>query len=39
MAISLWEMRSDMKLKGAASSTEEITGSSVKNLLKRKSEH
>lgn len=31
-------MRSDMKLKGA-SSTEEITGSSVKNLLKRKSEH
>ena len=36
MAIKLWELRSDLTLKDAASSTEGITWSSVSYLHKRK---
>ena len=36
MAIKLWELRSDLTLKDAASSTEEITWSSVSYLHKIK---
>ena len=39
MALSLWEMRSNLSIKDAASSTEGITKSSVKYLRKRKSKN
>ena len=39
MAINLWELKSNLSLKDAASSTEGIPQSSVNYLCKIKSEH
>ena len=39
LAIKLWKIQSDLSLKNAASSTEEITRSNVNYLRKRKNEY
>ena len=39
LAIKLWKIQSDLSLKNAASSTEEITRGNVNYLRKRKNEY